>query len=206
MKFFKLALLGMALLGSTAATAQSAQPAPGQADNITLKRAAELREAPGETSRSLAQLPAQTQVVRLSARQGPWIEVRNAQGVTGWIHMFDIGGAAPAPASASASGGNVATGALRGLTGLFSGGGGQTQSRSATTATIGIRGLGAEDIANAQPNLAALAQADTLRVDAAQAQRFGATASLVAQAVPALSVPPPPAKAAPGPGSTGVGR
>jgi hypothetical protein len=187
MKYFKLLSMAFGLLVAAAAPAQQAQPA--QADSVIIKRATELREAPGEASRSLAPLPAQTQVTRLAARQGPWIEVRNAQGVTGWIHMFDIGASAPAPAA----GGNVATGALRGLTSLFGSGGAPTQARTASTATIGIRGLGAEDIANAQPNLAALAQADTLRVDAAQAQRFGAVAALTAQPVPALPVPPPPA-------------
>jgi hypothetical protein len=199
MKTFELALLACGLLAGAGALAQQAQPAQVQADNVTVKRATELREAPGEASRSLAALPAQSQVTRLAARQGPWIEVRNAQGQTGWIHMFDIGANPPAPAS----GGNVATGALRGLTSLFGSGGGSTQARTASTATIGIRGLGAEDIANAQPNLAALAQADTLRVDAAQAQRFGAAAALTAQPVPALPVPPPPAPAS---GNTGEKR
>ncbi len=201
MRFRKLAMLGFGLFWAAAAPAQQAQPAQGQADIVTLKRAAELREAPGEASRSLGPLPAQSQVARLAARQGPWIEVRNAQGVTGWIHMFDVGGNAPAPAAAA--GGNVATGALRGLTSLFSTGGGPTQARSASTATIGIRGLGAEDLANAQPNLAALAQAETLRVDATQAQRFGAASALTAQAVPALPVPPAPAA---GQGTSGVRR
>lgn len=200
MRLFKLALMGLGLAAAAAASAQQSAPSQAPADSVTLKRAAELREVPGETSRSLAALPAQSQVTRLTARQGPWVEVRSAQGVTGWIHMFDIGGGA---APAAASGGNVATGALRGLTNLFSSGGGQAQPRSATTATIGIRGLGAEDIANAQPNLAALAQAETLRVDAAQAQGFGAASALVAQAVPALPVPPPPAA---GQGTPGVRR
>ncbi len=59
----------------------------------------------------------------MQARRGPWIEVRSAQGVTGWVHMFDVG------TTPVAQGGNFATGALRGLTGLF-GGGAQVLERS----------------------------------------------------------------------------
>ncbi len=160
--------------------------AHAQNEAITVKRPAELRESPAEGSRSLAALAAQAQVTRLAGRQGPWIEVRSAQGVTGWIHMFEVSAAAaPAPS------GNVATSALRGLTGLL-GGGTRTRAATSATATIGIRGLSAEDIANAQPNLAAVAQAEALRADAAQAQQFGAMAALTTHDVAALPVPAPP--------------
>ena len=61
---------------------------------MLIKRAAQLREAPGESSRSLAPLPLQTAVTRLGngqgERQGAWIKVRMADGIQGWGHMFDI--------------------------------------------------------------------------------------------------------------------
>ena len=183
MKTFRLWLLGMGW-------AMAALAAQAQSDTIILKRAADLREAPGEASRSVASLPAQTTLTRMTARQGPWIEVRTPQGVSGWIHMFDLGAA-----SAPAQGGNAATGALRGLTGMLAGG--AAAPRTAAVSTIGIRGLGAEDIANAQPNLAALTVAEAMRVDAAQAQAFGQEAALAPQAVAPLPVPPPVGKGAP---------
>ena len=167
-----------------------------QGDTLTIKRAAELRESPSETARSLGPLAVQTQVTRLGARQGPWIEVRTAQGASGWVHMFDAG------VPPSAQGGNAASGALRGLTSLF-GRGAAASAVTTPTATVGIRGLGAEDIANAQPNLDAVARAEALRQDAAQARLFGSTATLSAQAVQALPVPPAPARAAT---NTGTGR
>ena len=110
--------------------------------------------------------------------------MRTAQGATGWLHMFDVG----AQAGTAAAGSNTATSGLRSLGGLFGGG-----SSTTATATVGIRGLSAEDIANAQPNPAAVQQAEKLRVSADQAQRFASAAALRKQNVEPLPEPPRPA-------------
>ncbi len=165
------------------------QMAYAQNDVVTVKRAAELRDAPAEAARSLGPLAVQTPVTRLPARQGPWIQVRTAQGAIGWIHMFDVGTALPA------QGGNSATGALRTVTGFFGGGSARPATTSGTS-TIGIRGLGAEDIANSQPNLDAVAKAEAMRVDTSQARNFGTLAALTAQNVAPLPAPAPPAASA----------
>ena len=170
--------------------------ASAQADTVTVKRATQLRESAAESAPSLAPLPVQTALTRLGARRGPWIEVRTAQGLSGWVHLFDVG---TVPV---AQGGNFATGALRGLTGLFGGGNALAPPGRTATATIGIRGLEAQDIANAQPNLNAVALMEALRVDAAGAQQFANTARLSAQRVDALPVPPRPANT---PSGTGAG-
>lgn len=154
-----------------------------------------MREAPLEAARSLGALPAQSQVTRLGARQGPWIEVRTAQGVAGWVHMFDAGTGVPTQS------GSTTTGALRGITSFFGRGTAQPATTTATS-TIGIRGLGAEDINNAQPNLEAVARAETLRLDASQARLFGSSATLVAQTVSPLPVPAPPARGTAAPAGT----
>lgn len=174
-----------------------AQTPSTTAETVVVKRETQLRESPAETAPALAPLAAKAQLTRLSARSGPWIEVRTPQGVTGWIHMFDVGTAAPA------QGGNFATGALRGLTSLFGGGNSLAPTRTATS-TIGIRGLGAEDITNTQPNLTAVTMAEALRMDAAQARQFGAAAALVPQAVEPLPVPPRPQQ--PAKGNNGAGQ
>lgn len=163
------------------------QTAWAQADPVTVKRETQLRESPAQSAPPLAALPVQTTLTRLASRQGPWIAVRTAQGQTGWVHLFDVG---TVPV---AQGGNFATGALRGLTGLLGGGNALAPQTRTATATIGIRGLGAEDIANAQPNLAAVTVMDSLRIQAAQAQQFALAANLSAQAVDPLPVPPRPA-------------
>lgn len=160
--------------------------APAQAqDGAVIKRATELRESPTESSASLGALAADSSVARTGERKGSWVKVRTSQGTAGWVHMFDVGaqsGAAPAS-------GNAATGGLRSLGGLF---GGNSGSTTTATSTVGIRGLGAEDIANAQPNPAAVSQAEKLRVNADQARQFAGTAALRAQNVEPLPEPPRP--------------
>jgi len=162
-----------------------AAPAHAQQDAAVIKRATELRESPAESSASLGALAADSAVARTGERKGSWVKVRTPQGAAGWVHMFDVGaqsGAAPAS-------GNAATGGLRSLGGLF---GGNSGSTTTATATVGIRGLGAEDIANAQPNPAAVSQAEKLRVNADQARQFAGTAALHAQRVEPLPEPPRP--------------
>lgn len=172
--------------------ALAASTALAQANAVNIKRATELREAPGESAASRGGLPVATPVTRTGPRQGPWIEVRTAQGSSGWIHMFDVGSTVPA------QGGNTATGALRGLTSFFGRGSAQAPATTTATATIGIRGLGAEDIANAQPDPAAVARAEALRLDATRARQFGTDATLVAQLVEPLPLPPAPVRNSPG--------
>ncbi|MBT9514949.1 MAG: SH3 domain-containing protein [Acidovorax sp.] len=151
-------------------------------DAAVVKRATQLRDSPAESGASVAPLEANTVVTRSSERKGPWTKVSTSQGATGWVHMFDLGpqsGAAPAT-------GNTATSGLRGLGGLFGGNSGTTTT---ATSTVGIRGLGAEDIANAQPNPAAVGQAEGLRVNADQARQFANAASLRTRDVPAMAQP-----------------
>ena len=153
-----------------------------QTESLLVKRASELREAPGESARSQAALAALTPVTRSGGRQGAWIQVRTAEGASGWVHMFDIGSAASvAPAGTGAN-------ALRGLTSFFNKGsaGGATVT---ATSTVGIRGLGAEDLARAQPNPAAVVQAEALRQDADEARQFAVSAALTSRAVEPLPVP-----------------
>jgi hypothetical protein len=171
-----------------------------QAESVRVKRGVELREAPGDSSRSLGALTPQMELERLADRQGPWVMVRTAQGATGWVHMFDIGASGGARPSGSSGGGAAGLGSLT----SFFGRGNQTQGNTVATSTVGIRGLGAEDIAKAQPNTHALHQVEGMRVDAAQAREFAAGGGLNAYAVPPLPEPPrpkPPAQQRGGPGN-----
>ena len=171
-------------LAAALALALLAVPAQAQQDAAVLKRATELREGPAQTSASLGALAADSSVARTGERKGSWVKVRTPQGAAGWVHMFDLGAQAGA---APASGG--ATSGLRSLGGLFGGSG----STTTATSTVGIRGLGAEDIANAQPNPAAVKDAEKLRVSAEQAQRFASASALRAERVDPLPEPPRPA-------------
>lgn len=175
----------MALPLALACMLAQAQPA-GEA--AVTRRAAELRDTPGETGRSLASLPAQAPVTRLAGRQGAWVQVRSSTGATGWLHLFDVG-----PAQGAQSGGGASS-VLRGVTSLFNRG--TPQTTSTATSTIGIRGLGAEDLANAQPNLPAVTRMEALRQSEDQAREFAARAALASAPVDPL---PAPARARSGP-------
>jgi hypothetical protein len=158
-----------------------------QSEAVQVKRQAELRQQPSETSNSVATLPAMTNIVRLPERQGPWMHVKTDSGQIGWVHMFDIGSV-----QAQSAAGGTAAGALRGITNFFNRGSAQTTTTA--TSTVGIRGLGSEDIANAQPNLDALKKAESMRTDEAQAKRFASESQLVArnvESLPAPNAPPP---------------
>jgi hypothetical protein len=172
----------------TIATALALASAPTWSQEAMLtKRPTSLRDAPAATAATLANLPAQSALTRMPARQGPWVQVRTAAGVNGWVHLFDIASATEQGTVASA-----ATGALRGLTNFFNRG--NTAAPASPTATVGIRGLSAEDLGSAQPNMAALAQAEAQRQDANQARKFATDAALRAQAVTPLPPPATPAQ------------
>jgi hypothetical protein len=180
-------LLGLAMaLSPLFAAAQQGEPA-------MMKRASELRDAPADSGRSLAALPAQEPVTRLAGREGGWIQVQSRGGITGWVHMFDVGpaGFGGGAGTSAPSGGNALTGSLRGLSNMLAGG--SAQPPRTATSTIGIRGLEAEDLARAQPNLNAVTQMEQLRQNEASARQFAAEAPLAAANVPAL---PSPARAA----------
>jgi hypothetical protein len=166
------ALWVLALTGAVAAGAHAQEAA-------VTRRATELRDAPSEQGKSLASLPAQAAITRTAERQGPWVQVRTGAGATGWVHLFDVGPAAAAPQSGGAGG------ALRSVTSLFGGSSRQTQTGS----TAGIRGLEAQDLAQAQPNPAAVTQMEGLRQSEADARSFADSAALRPASVEALPAP-----------------
>lgn len=111
-------------------------------------------------------------------------------GVAGWVHMFDVGpaGLGAGAGTSAPTGSNPVAGGLRGLTNLIRGP--SSPPPWTATSTIGIRGLEAEDLARAQPNLPAVAQMERLRQGEPGAREFAADAPLAAALVPALAVPP----------------
>lgn len=99
---------------------------PAQGETVLVKRAAQLREGPSESSRSMMALQLQASIGRLGERQGAWIKVSAPDNTQGWVHMFDVA----SPASASATPGNMGTSALRGITHFSIGG--RPRNRAAT--------------------------------------------------------------------------
>jgi len=106
----------------------------GAAESVVVAADSPLLEAPNSSAKVVTQLK-QGMTGEVLARKGAWVNLRTAGG-TGWTNSFNVRDAgAPAPAAKAAPGG------------LFG------APRSKTTATIGIRGLEAEDLrkANVDP-------------------------------------------------------
>lgn len=157
-------------------------------EEAVIKRATQLRAAPGDGASSVAELATHATVSRTAERQGAWIQVRAASGAVGWVHMFDIG----TPVRD-----NPAAGALRHLGSKVGGG----SAVSVATATAGIRGLGEGEVSRStgggrvgSPG-EGLQQADRLRASAENARTFAAAASLQARRVESLPVPALPSSA-----------
>jgi len=101
------------------------------AESVVVAADAPLLAAPSSTAKVVTQLK-QGMTGEVLSRKGAWVNLRTAAG-TGWVNSFNVrDAAAPAPAAKSAPGG-----------GIFG------TPRSKTTATIGIRGLEAEDLRKA---------------------------------------------------------
>ena len=173
------ALLMLLTLGATAHAEEA----------VLTRRALDLRASPGDGGPRVASLPEQSPVTRLDGRQGPWVQVRSAQGATGWVHMFDLG---PAAASGTGASGGFASGAMRGVSSLFNGG--RSRPIQTTTATTGIRGLEAEDLANAQPNPAGVQRMAGWRASENDARAY---AGRVAWRPAAVEPLPPPSSTSP---------
>lgn len=154
-------------------------PAWAQTANFTVKQDTTLRSAPNDAATGPA-LKANTPVTRLNERQGAWSRVRLANGTMGWVHMFDLKASTAAAAPSSGSGALRALGQVAGAT---------SSRQTVATSTAGIRGLDADDIANATPNLAAVQQAEERKTSEAQARQFANRAQLTTQNVEPLPKP-----------------
>ena len=138
------------------------------AEPATVIRATELKQEPASDSATLAALAENTAVEVLERKSG-WTRVK-AQPGEGWVRMLALrfGGTAPAKPGAT------------GVTQLFNV---ARTGSSGTQVTTGVRGLDAEQIANAQPNPAELAKLEKFAADRDTAAGFAAQGKLSAKPV-----------------------
>jgi len=137
-------------------------------------RSTELKDRGAEGARTLATLPENTEV-KVVARGGAWTNVQ-AAGQSGWVKVFHLRFPATVAASSSSSSGSF----LGGLTGMLGGG---RDTKQATLATTGIRGLSPEDLQNASPDPQALAKVQSYRADKPTAERFAREGKLASVSV-----------------------
>ena len=146
-----------------------AAPASGFAEAATVIRATELKRAPATDAASAGQLAENARVDALE-RQGGWTRVKTPGGAEGWVRMlvlrFEGGGAARQGDSGIAQALNVAR-----------------TGTSGTQVTTGVRGLDAEQLANAKPNPGELKKLERYSAGKDAAAAFAERGQLRAQQV-----------------------
>jgi hypothetical protein len=156
-------------LASLLATLLLAAPAFCHAEAATVIRATELKQAPASDAASSGQLAENAKVDALE-RKGGWTRVKAAGGAEGWVRMlalrYDAAGAARQGDSGIAQALNVAR-----------------TGTSGTQVTTGVRGLDAEQLANARPNTAELKKLERYSAGKDAAAAFAERGQLRAQQV-----------------------
>src|SRR5262245_3584717 len=143
-------------------------PLAAMAEPATVIRATELKQEPASDAATVATLPENTAVDALERKSG-WTRVKAANG-EGWVRMLSLRfGAATAPKPGAS-----------GVTQMFNV---ARTGTSGTQVTTGVRGLDAEQLANAQPNPAELAKLEKFAADRDAAAKFAAQGKLAAKSV-----------------------
>jgi hypothetical protein len=136
-------------------------------------RSTELKDQGSTDARTIATLP-EGAAVKVIARGGGWTKIESS-GKSGWVRVFHL--RFPVTTETSASSGNFFTG----LGSALNLGGSRT--RTASTATTGIRGLSPEDLKNASPDPAAQQRMRAFRADQPAAERFAKEGKLNAVSI-----------------------
>ncbi|MFZ1910670.1 MAG: SH3 domain-containing protein, partial [Burkholderiales bacterium] len=132
-------------------------------------RAAELKKAPASDAEAIAQL-AENAKVEAGKRRGGWVQVRDAAGASGWVRLLWLRYGAEGEAKQGDSG----------ISQLFNV---ARTGSSGTQVTTGVRGLDAEQLANAQPNPQQLQKLETYAVREDAAKAFARKGKLESQSV-----------------------
>jgi uncharacterized protein YgiM (DUF1202 family) len=127
--------------------------------------AANMNDGPYSDANVVGNVPVNTNLTIIS-RQGGWYHVRLASGQDGWLPMTSL---RLNPAGGASGSSTPQQSSSSGFFSLFESG---RSGASGTTATTGVRGLNTGDIANAQPNPAAVAELDQWTMKPADATAF----------------------------------
>jgi hypothetical protein len=159
----------MRTLGALLVAGTLLLPALCLAESATVIRATELKRAPATDAESAGQLAENAKVEALE-RRGGWTRVRGAGGAEGWVRMlalrYEGAGAARQGESGIAQALNVAR-----------------TGTSGTQVTTGVRGLDAEQLANAKPNPAEFKKLERYSAGKDAAAAFAQRGQLHAQQV-----------------------
>lgn len=132
----------------------------------SVTRSTDLKDKPFLDATTLSRLPAGSSV-DIQKRQGAWAQVRASTGQTGWLKILNL---RSGPSGASGSGVNQLLNVAR-------------TGSSGNTVTTGVKGLSAEQIKNARPNVQEVERMKSYGVSSAEAQRFARSNRLAAKNV-----------------------
>lgn len=144
------------------------------AQQLEVTTPTELRATPALDGKILVKLAKGNKLEQTAAQEG-WVKVKFGR-MEGWVrltHVKSLEAAAPAASAPASSGTNLAS--------MFS-----APSRGAT-ATTGTRGLTEEQLANAQPAPAEMAQLEKYAINMGQAEAFARSGKVVAQKIDAYT-------------------
>ena len=144
-------------------------PALCIAEAATVIRATELKQAPATDAATAGQLAENAKVDALE-RQGGWTRVRSAGGAEGWVRMLALRYEGAGAARQGDSGITQAINVAR-------------TGTSGTQVTTGVRGLDADQLANAKPNTAELKKLERYSAGKDAAAAFAERGPLRAQQV-----------------------
>lgn len=135
-----------------------------------------LKTEPFADAQTVGTLPASA-AVEILKRQGGWLQVKSADGLSGWLKMTSVklnsGGTAKAGSSGLVEAFNAAQTGRSGNTGV--------------TVATGVRGLSPEDLKNAKPNPDEVKKLDSYAANKSQAASFASKAKLSSQQVDYLA-------------------
>lgn len=147
-----------------------------RAEPVTLERDSVLR-AEARTDSAVVTNLAKGTTGDAVARQGAWVQIKSGA-VTGWLYSFNVRFGAVNPGGSGAGGAGSALGRVFG-----------PRQQVNVTATIGIRGLGEEDLKQAHFDEGQMQQLDGYAASREQAAAQAATSGLSATRVDYLGGP-----------------
>ncbi len=140
--------------------------------------AADLKQQPFIDATTVVNLPAGTGLEVLQ-RQGGWMQVKSGAG-EGWLKMTAVK-LGTATATQEKSGDGLSTLVNLATTGR--------SGSSGVTVTTGVRGLGQEELKNAQPNPEAVSKMESFTAARNETAAFASSAKLQSQTVEYLGTP-----------------
>jgi hypothetical protein len=140
------------------------------AQQTSVVRDTDLKKEPFADAATITVVKAKAKV-DVGERRGGWYQAKNSDGKAGWLRLTSV---LLSSTQGRGDSGVAATAKL-----LQTGRSGST----GVTAATGIRGLDSADVVNSNPDTAAVARLDALKINSAETRRFAADEQLSAQGI-----------------------